>query len=65
MSNGRKIAAVLKVFHDEGIEIECHAEHEILLFVDGDEELYFKEALIEAGAFFSQEHYSWAIYCSA
>jgi hypothetical protein len=65
MSNGKKIAAILKVFHDEGIEVECHAEHDILLFCDGDDTLYFSEALIAAGAFFSTEYCSWAMYCSA
>ena len=65
MSNGKKIAAILKVFHDEGIEIECHAEHDILLFCEDNENIYFNEALIVAGAFFSSEYSCWATWCSA
>lgn len=65
MSNGKKIAAILKIFHDEGIEIECHTEHDILLFCEDNENIYFNEALIEAGAFYSTEYNSWAIWCSA
>jgi hypothetical protein len=65
MSNGKKIAAILKVFHDEGIEIECHAEHDILMFCEDNENIYFNEVLMEAGAFFSEEYGLWAVYCSA
>ncbi len=65
MSNSKKIAAILKVFHDEGIEIGCHAEHDILLFCEDNENIYFAEALALAGAFFSSEYSCWAIYCSA
>jgi hypothetical protein len=65
MSNGKQIAAILKVFHDENIEIECNAEHDILLFCEDNEHIYFNEALIEGGAFFSSEYDCWAIFCSA
>lgn len=65
MSNGKKIAAILKVFHDESIEVECHAEHDILYFCEDNENIYFNEALIEAGAFFDESMGLWAIFCSA
>ena len=65
MPNGKKIAAILKVFHEEGIEIECHAEHDILYFTEDNEHIYFNEALIEAGAFFDKSTQMWAIFCSA
>ena len=65
MSNSKKIAAILKVFHDENIKVECHAEHDILLFCEDNKDIYIKEALETAGAFYSSEYSSWAIYCSA
>lgn len=65
MSNGEKIVKILAVFHSHGHMVACHAEHDILMFCEDDEDISYKDELEDAGAFFSSEYSLWAVWCSA
>jgi len=65
MSNGEKIVAILGVFHAHGNKVECHAEHDILMFCEDDKNIPYKDELKKAGAFYSTEYSLWAMWCSA
>lgn len=65
MTNARKIVDILKVIHDHGDEVECHAGHEILMFGVHEKDVPYKDVLVEAGAFWSSEYDCWACWCSA
>lgn len=65
MSNGEKLAKILKVFHDNGNMVECHAEHDILMFCEENKNVPYKDELKKAGAHYSTEYSLWAMFCSA
>lgn len=65
MSNGVKIAKILKIFHDNGNMVACHAEHDILMFCEPNVGVDYADELEAAGAFFSSEDDCWAMWCSA
>jgi hypothetical protein len=49
MSNGEKIVAILKVFHSHDNMVECHSEHDILMFCETNKKVEYADELKAAG----------------
>lgn len=62
MAAASTLSKILAVYLREGVDVDVCAEHDVVIFCDNNPETYFKEDLIAAGAFFSREFDSWAMY---
>lgn len=62
MTTASNVSKVLAIYLREGIDCDICAGHDVIIFCDNNPEIYLKEELIAAGAFYSREFDSWAMY---